>query len=243
VSYNSERTIEKTIKSVIEQSYRNIEYIIIDGNSSDLTLDIIKKYDDFIFYYVSEPDNGIYHAMNKGIKVATGELVCILNSDDTLYNSMVIERMMEFYNNNCVDALIGNVIQHDINNRMMRFYSSEKWSPEKLKIGFMPPHPSVFLRRCLFNELGDYNIRFKIAADYELITRFFLNYKISWVYLDIITTSMLIGGVSNSGLSSYKIISKEIQQSLKLNGVKFLGIIIHMRFLFKIKELIMFKLK
>lgn len=234
VCYNSASTIEKTILSVASQTYLNIEYIIIDGNSGDNTLDIIKEHQDKISNWISEPDMGLYDAMNKGITMATGDLIGILNSDDSFNSNTVIEEIANFHIQNSIEASVGNIIQHKENGNIVRFYSSKNWSPEKLKIGFMPPHPSIFFKKELFDKFGNYDLGFKIGADYELIVRFFYKNKITWKYSGITTTAMLVGGLSSSGTSSYKLISKEIQKALTMNGIVFSVFKIRMRFFWKI---------
>lgn len=234
VVYNNEATIRDAIESVLNQTYSNIEYVIIDGNSKDNTVSIIEEYKERLGYFSSQPDKGLYDAMNKGIQMATGDLIGILNSDDTFNSNSVIEDIANFHKQNDIDASIGNIIQHRENGQIVRLYSSKCWNPEKLKIGFMPPHPSIFFKRNLFHKFGNYELGFKIGADYELITRFFLKNNISWKYLDITTTSMLVGGLSSSGSSSYKLISKEIQKALKMNEIQFSALKIKMRFFWKL---------
>jgi glycosyltransferase involved in cell wall biosynthesis len=234
VCYNSATTIEKTILSVANQTYSNIEYIIVDGNSKDDTLAIVKKHEGKISKWISEPDNGLYDAMNKGIAIATGDIIGILNSDDTFYSSNVIEKIADFHRENIIDASVGDIVQHTENGNIVRLYSSQYWNQKKLKMGFMPPHPSIFFKRELFDKHGKYELGFKIGADYELITRFFLKNNITWEYSGITTTAMLVGGLSSSGTSSYKLISKEIQKALSMNGVLFSPFKIKMRFFWKI---------
>lgn len=234
VCYNSAATIEKTILSVKEQTYKNIEYIIVDGNSKDKTVSIIQKHDDIISRWISEPDKGLYDAMNKGVAMATGDVIGIINSDDTFNSNSVIEEIANFHKKNSIEASVGNIIQHKENGKIVRLYSSKYWKPEKLKIGFMPPHPSIFFKRELFDKFGNYDLGFKIGADYELITRFFLKNNISWEYSAITTTAMLVGGLSSSGASSYKLITKEIQKALSMNGLSFSPFKIKMRFIWKI---------
>ena len=234
VVYNNEATIKKAIESVLNQTYSNIEYIIIDGKSTDNTVSIIEGYGGRIFKWISEPDNGLYEAMNKGIAMATGDIVGILNSDDTFNSKTVIEEIANFHRLNNIETSVGNIIQHKENGKIVRLYSSKYWKPEKLKIGFMPPHPSIFFKRQLFDKFGIYDLGFKIGADYELITRFFLKNKIIWKYSGITTTAMLVGGLSSSGSSSYKLITKEIQKALNMNGVVFSPLKIKMRFFWKI---------
>lgn len=234
ICYNSAATLEKTILSVAGQSYENIEYIVVDGNSSDGTLDLIKKHKETINQWISEPDNGLYDAMNKGIAMATGDLIGILNSDDTFHNSKVVEAIANFHAANIIDASVGNIMQYTATGKIVRIYSSRYWTPEKLKIGFMPPHPSIFFKKGLFVDYGNYDLGFIIGADYELITRFFLKNKIVWKYSGITTTSMLMGGLSSSGTASYKLITKEIQKALLMNGISFSPLKIQFRFFWKI---------
>lgn len=233
VCYNSAATLERTILSVAGQTYKNIEYIIIDGLSKDETVSIIQKQQDKISNWISEPDKGLYDAMNKGIAMASGDIIGILNSDDTFYSNAVIEEIVAFHTKNSIDASVGNIIQHKEGGKIVRVYSAKYWTPEKLKIGFMPPHPSIFFKRELFSRFGFYQLGYTIGADYELITRFFIKNKISWEYSGITTTSMLVGGLSSSGMESYKLISKEIQKALHVNEVAFSAFMINMRFLWK----------
>lgn len=234
VCYNSAATIEKTILSVAAQSYKNIEYLIIDGNSKDNTVGIIKKHENKINKWISESDKGLYDAMNKGIEMATGDLIGILNSDDVFNNELVLEEVANFHQTNIIDASVGNIIQHKENGKIIRIYSSKYWRPDKLRIGFMPPHPSIFFKKELFNKFGNYDLGFKIGADYELITRFFLKNNITWKYSAITTTAMLVGGLSSSGSVSYSLITKEIQKALSMNSIKFSPLKIKGRFLWKI---------
>lgn len=166
--------------------------------------------------------------------MATGDLIGVLNSDDTFFSSTVIEEVFVFHSKNKIDASIGNIVQHKMNGSIIRLYSSKNWTTERLKIGYMPPHPSIFFKKELFHKLGYYDLGFKIGADYEIITRFFLKNKIKWKYSGITTTAMLAGGLSSSGASSYKLITNEIQKALTMNGISFSSYKIKMRFLWKI---------
>ena len=234
VCFNSGDTIEATIQSVAAQTYDDMEFIIVDGQSNDNTLDIIKRYEGVVTKWISEPDNGLYDAMNKGIEMATGDLVGIVNSDDTFNSTTVLAEIVAFHEVNSIDASIGNIVQHKSNGQVIRLYTSENWTPAKLKIGSMPPHPSIFFQRSLFERYGNYLLDFKIGADYELITRYFLKNKISWKYSGITTHKMLIGGLSSSGLESYKLISKEISKALDNNSIRYSPIKIKFRFLWKL---------
>jgi glycosyltransferase involved in cell wall biosynthesis len=221
VCFNSSKTIEKTFQSIKNQSYQNIEYIVVDGGSSDDTLKIIKNYNSCISNYISESDKGLYDALNKGIALATGDVIGILNSDDIFSDVFVLENIAKFHQENDIDASIGNITQFNKSGKTVRKYSAKNWSPNKLKIGFMPAHPAIFFKRDLFENYGKYRLDFVSGADYELIIRFFLRNKITWKYSDITTTAMLIGGISSSGYNSYKLISREIKKALELNNIKF----------------------
>lgn len=234
VCYNSEKTIEKTLQSVKSQQYQNIEYIVIDGNSTDKTLEIINNYRGIVDKLISEPDKGLYDAMNKGIKLATGDIIGILNSDDIFNSEKVLEEVVSFHKQNSIEASVGNIVQFNESGNIVRKYSAKNWNPEKLKIGFMPAHPAIFFNRNLFEKFGSYHLDFIIGADYELITRFFLKHNISWEFSNITTTSMLVGGVSSSGLSSYRIVTKEIAKALSRNEIKFSKAKIQLRGFWKI---------
>lgn len=235
VCYNSEKTIEKTFKSVQNQTYKNVEYIVVDGGSKDTTIDLVKKYESMVSKWVSESDKGLYDAMNKGIAMATGDIVGVLNSDDIFTDEFVLENVVNFHlKNKNVDASVGNILQFNEEGKTVRKYSAKNWNPEKLKIGFMPAHPAVFFKKELFDKFGMYQLDFTIGADYELITRFFLQHKITWKFSDITTTSMLIGGVSSSGFSSYQLISKEIKKALTRNNIKFSYLKVQLRGFWKI---------
>jgi glycosyltransferase involved in cell wall biosynthesis len=238
VCFNSIKTLKTTIDSVRNQTYSDIEYIVIDGASTDGTVQLLMENKKFITKLVSEPDNGLYDAMNKGINLSTGNIVGILNSDDIFYSNSVIEEVVAFHVNENIQASIGDIIQCNTFGKVKRVFSSKNWTPFKLLRGFMPPHPSIFFKRDLFTRLGNYSNEFKIGADYELITRYFFINGISWKYSGITTTSMQIGGLSSSGFSSYFIISKEIIKALKMNNISFFAYNIHLRFLWKVSDFV-----
>ena len=234
VCYNSENTIEKTLQSLKSQSYKDIEYIIVDGKSSDNTLKIIYKYKEIINKIISEKDEGLYDAMNKGIASASGDFIGILNSDDIFFDNHVLKNIAKFHSENNVDASVGNIIQFNNLGKTVRKYSAKKWRPEKLKIGFMPPHPSIFFKRGLFKKYGKYHLDFVSGADYELIVRFFLKHHISWKFSNITTTAMLRGGISSTGFGSYQLISKEIAKALSKNNIAFSLIKVKLRVFWKL---------
>ena len=238
VSFNSEFTIEDTISSVLAQTYPEIEYIIIDGGSTDGTRDVINSFGTKITKFISESDNGMYDALNKGIRLASGDIVGILNSDDFFYNSMVIEKIVKTFLNNDTEAVIGDVQFVDpLNNaKINRYYSSRNFNPSKFRFGFMPAHPGFYVKRDLFEKYGYYKIDYEIAADYELIMRFLLTNNVSYKYLEIPIVSMRTGGISNKSLKSNYILNKEIARACRENGIYTNYAFIYSKYLLKFSE-------
>ena len=221
VSLNSTRTIEDCIKSVVNQSYKNIEYIIIDGGSTDETLDIIKKYANKISFWISEKDYGIYDAMNKGINLATGEIVGIINSDDIYADDYVIDKIVEFITKKNVHTCYGNLIYIDQKNtnRIIRFWRSGKYSKAKFKRGWMPPHPTFFVKNQIYKTYGSFNLKFPIIADYELMLRFLYKHNISTVYIPKVLVKMRTGGESRPSIINVINNSISCYRAWKENGL------------------------
>jgi len=221
VCYNSAGTVADSIKSVRSQDYKDVEYIIVDGNSNDGTKEIIKANNDLIDKWISEPDKGIYDAMNKAIKMATGEVVGILNSDDFYSSSNVISQVAKAFNDSTVDAVFGDLVFVDPNNlkKVVRRYSSAKWSPEKFARGFMPAHPTFFVRRKYYEQIGLFKTDYRIAADYELLIRFLYVHKLKYKYLPLNMVTMRKGGVSSRGIRSNIILNDEIIRGCRENGI------------------------
>jgi glycosyltransferase involved in cell wall biosynthesis len=204
VVFNCEDFIEQCIQSVLNQDYPKLEYIVIDGNSSDCTPSIIEKYQDQVSHYISEPDGGMYDALNKGIAWASGELVGIVNADDYLAGPTVISQIVHFLTMHNADAVYGNlnyVKRHDtgIINRKWR---SNALSRRDLKLGWMPAHPTLFIRKTYFQRYGGYSVKLGTAADYDLVLRFFFKHRLSAVFLDQLIVHMRTGGISNRNLKS-----------------------------------------
>lgn len=221
VVYNSEHTIERCIKSVISQNYSNIEYIIIDGGSTDGTLQIIEKYKQKINFLLSEPDKGIYDAMNKGIAAATGHIVGTLNSDDFLADSDVISCISDAFNKYDPDIVYGNLDYIDLNNQIKRKWKAGSYKMGLFNWGWMPPHPTFYCKRELFTKLGAYNLQYGTAADYELMTRFIHKAKLNVYYLNKAIVKMSVGGVSNKAyINRYKA-WKNDYKAMRKNGVFF----------------------
>jgi glycosyltransferase involved in cell wall biosynthesis len=204
VVFNCEDFIEQCIQSVLNQDYPKLEYIVIDGNSSDCTPSIIEKYQGQVSHYISEPDGGMYDALNKGIAWASGELVGIVNADDYLAGPTVISQIVHFLTMHNADAVYGNlnyVKRHDtgIINRKWR---SNALSRRDLKLGWMPAHPTLFIRKTYFQRYGGYSVKLGTAADYDLVLRFFFKHRLSAVFLDQLIVHMRTGGISNRNLKS-----------------------------------------
>jgi len=222
VCYNSELTIRDTINSVLEQDYNDIEFIIIDGASSDSTLDIIREYGVQVSIVISEADNGIYDAMNKGIESSTGDIVGILNSDDFYTRSTVISDVVcSFKGDSELNMFLGSVdfVNQSNINKVVRTYSSRHFSKWQMRFGIMPPHPAAFMLRDSYIKAGLYNTAYKIGADFELLLRFLSIHKFKYRVDSSVLVRMRVGGVSTSGISSYILSTKEILSALNANKV------------------------
>ena len=244
ITYNSAKTLEDTIKSVAKQTYAEIEYIIVDGASKDNTVSIIKKYEPLFngrVKWISEPDKGLYDAMNKGICMATGDIVGILNSDDYFTSNDVIQRIVEaFEQNSKLDAVYGDVhFVHPNNlNKCIRYYSSKVFKRNLMRMGFMPAHPSFYIRKECFNQYGLYKINYKIAADFEFLLRVIYKNKICIKYLPIDMVTMRTGGASTSGIESHKRIMKEHLRAFRENEIYTNVVLLSLRYFYKIFEFI-----
>ena len=220
IAYNSANTIEDTIQSVVNQDYPNVEYIIVDGASKDGTLEIVNRYKDKIAVVVSEPDKGIYDAMNKGVQLATGDIIGILNSDDFYANNQVITSIANTIGDS--DAIYADLVyvsQNDTD-KIIRKWISGPYKEGAFIKGWMPPHPTFFLRKKIYDKYGVYNLQLKSAADYELMLRMIHKYKIKVAYLPEIITKMRVGGQSNASLKNRIAANKEDRMAWKMNGLK-----------------------
>jgi glycosyltransferase involved in cell wall biosynthesis len=238
VSFNSVKSIAHTINSVLAQTYPEIEYIIIDGSSTDGTIEIIESFSSGISTFISEPDKGIYDAINKGIKMATGDIIGILNSDDFFYDNSVIEKIAKSIEENNIDAIIGDVqfVDQANTSKVIRYYSSKHFKTARFRFGFMPAHSSFYVKKELFEKLGYYKTDYKIAADYELLIRFLYVNKIKYKYLEMPFVSMRMGGVSNKSIHSIYTLNKEIAKACRENGIKTNYIFIYSKYFAKIFE-------
>lgn len=221
VTYNGMKTIEDTISSVLGQSYENIEYIVVDGGSTDRTLEVIDRYADRIATVISEPDEGIYDAMNKGIKAATGDFVGILNSDDIFSNSDVIARLADYLSANPdADAVYANLVMvtPDDTTKVTRKYFSNRYHFWKARFGLMVPHPTFYTRRSSFEAYGYYKMDYRVAADFELMLRHYRGGQ-KFQHFDTIMVRMREGGISTTGFWWRLHQNMEIVRACRENGV------------------------
>jgi glycosyltransferase involved in cell wall biosynthesis len=220
VCYNSATTLEDAIKSVLAQHYLDIEHIVIDGGSTDGTASILKKYSGRIAKVVSEPDDGIYDAMNKGISLATGDAIGVLNSDDFYASNDVIENLVMAFTKE-TDMVIGDVAFVDRANvqKWLRYVSGSGFSPWLLRFGWMPPHPATFVRKNVYETFGHYKTDFAIAADYEFFVRTLMSGSLRTVHTSKVLVTMRDGGASTGGFKSTIVISREILRALRENRI------------------------
>lgn len=243
-TYNSGGTLHDTISSVLSQTYRNIEYIIVDGMSTDNTLQIIEEYEPQFgkrLHWISEKDNGLYDAMNKGICMATGEVVGILNSDDFFTTPDVLQRIVEaFQKEPQLDAVYGDIhfVRPENLNRCVRYYSSRIFRPWLMRMGFMPAHPSFYVRREVYTRYGLYKTNYKVCADYEWMLRVILVGHIFIRYLNMDMVTMRMGGISTRGISVHRLIAKEHLQAHKENKIYTNKFLQFLRYFWKVWEML-----
>ena len=221
MSFNSAVTIRDTIESVLGQDYPSIEYIIVDGGSTDATMRVVSEYEGRISTVISEPDRGIYDAMNKGIRAATGDLVCKLNSDDVYASSRAVRELVTCVQESGADTVFADLVVVDPSDmdRMVRYYKSSRFRPERLRYGWMPAHPTFVAKRALFDEWGLYSLDYRIAADYEMMVRLLYRARVSYAYLPRVVVKMRAGGVSTSGVRSSWLLNNEIVRACRQNGL------------------------
>lgn len=222
-TYNSAATLRDTMESVLAQTYTDVEYLVIDGASSDGTIGIIREYEPRFggrMRWLSEPDKGLYDAMNKGIRMATGDVVGILNSDDFFTSDDILEQVVSAFLPN-VDAVYGDIhfVRPNDLNKCVRYYSSRLFRPWALRFGYMPAHPSFYARRELFERNGGYSLDYKLAADYEMMVRLFYKEKIRYKYLPIDMVTMRTGGMSTKSIRNRLQLTKEDAKACRQNGM------------------------
>lgn len=212
VCFNRKATIEKTIKSVLGQQYHDIEYIVIDGNSTDGTKEIIESYRGKISQYISEPDRGMYDAINKGLKLATGEVIGLMHSDDEFYDQRVISRIVNHFDfDTDLDGVYGDgvYISNDNQEKMIRNRIGGAFDRQKIKMGWLPLHPTVYLKKSVIDKNGFYNLDFKIASDTEFLLRYLYKNNIKLCYINSYIVKMRIGGMSTSLKTAFEVLYED----------------------------------
>jgi glycosyltransferase len=223
--YNNKNLIAECIESILSQTYNNIEHIVIDGGSTDGTKEILEKYQSKIAFYLSEPDNGMYDAINKGISKATGDIIGLLHSDDLFADKTIVSQIAETFLKTSADGVYGDLLYVDRSNvsKIIRFWKSSPFILGNLKKGWMPPHPTLFLKKNLVNKIGFYNTDYKIAADYDFMLRTLTTPEIKFEYIPSVITRMRVGGASNRSIKN--IINKSWEDYLILKRNKVGGIV------------------
>ncbi|OAM53137.1 glycosyl transferase [Methylovorus sp. MM2] len=220
VCFNSANTIADTIESVATQNYAKKEHIIVDGLSKDLTMDIVSAAAS-VSHYVSEADNGIYDAMNKGLKMATGEIIGLLNADDFYASETVLAEVAEVFENPSVDACYADLVyvNQQYTDKVVRYWKSRSFIPGLFRKGWMPAHPTFFVRRKVYENLGDFNLQFPRQADFELTMRLLEVNRIKSVYVPKIWVKMRVGGTSNNSVKGVLKGNLEAYKACKLHGL------------------------
>lgn len=238
VCYNSQETIEDTINSVINQDYEEIEYIILDGVSKDNTMEIVKKYTKEVSVIKSEKDKGMYDALNKGIELASGEVVAILNSDDIYIHNHVISDVVRSIQDNKSDACYGDLVyvKRDDLNTVVRYWESGDYKEGDFNYGWMPPHPSFFVKKRCYEKFGKFNLDIVSAADYELMLRFIHKNKIKLSYLNLVLVKMRDGGMSNASFANRIRGNKEDKRAWKINELSLPWYTLKLKPLRKLKQ-------
>ena len=223
-TYNSEVTLSSCMTSVLQQSYQNIEYVIIDGNSTDETLELVKqhqlKFPQIEFKILSEPDSGIYDALNKGVQLATGQVIGFVHSDDILADNQIISKLANQFDKENVDGVYGDLQYVDKNNigKIIRYWKSTNFNASLLKKGWMPAHPTLFLKKEVYEKHGEFNLSFKISADYDFMLRILKDDSLKFTYLPNVITKMRVGGASNRSVKNIIQKTKEDYRAVRLNN-------------------------
>lgn len=242
VTYNSAETLANTIESVYQQTYQDIEYWIIDGASNDSTVDIIRGNVERFqgrLHYISEPDKGIFDAMNKGIQRCQGDIIGTLNADDYFTSDDIIEEVVKSFSKKDVDVVYGDIhfIHADKPGKVVRYYSSALFHPFWLRFGFMPAHPSLYVRREVYQEVGPYSLDFTIASDFDMMIRIFRLRKSRYAYLRKDFVTMRTGGISTRNLHNRLVITKEQTMACRKNGIYTNRLLILLKYFRKLLEL------
>jgi glycosyltransferase involved in cell wall biosynthesis len=237
-TFNTGKTVEDTINSVLSQTYPDIEYIIVDDQSTDNTLDIVNKFKDRVTKIVYGEHNGIFGALNKGLEFVTGDIVAILNSDDFYISNDVIETVVNEFKNTGADCVWGDlvIVDKDDVNKIVRNWKSSAYKEESFQKGWHPPHPTFFVKREIYDKYGLFRTDFSTAGDFELVLRFLEKYKISSSYIPKVLTKMRAGGQSNKSIYNHLRAIWFSYKAFKINNIKVSPFFIIRKPLFKIKQ-------
>ncbi len=221
VAFNAAATLADTLQSLAAQTHPDIEHIVIDGGSSDGTPEVIARYGSHLARFVSEPDQGIYDAMNKGLGLATADIIGFLNSDDVYADERVLARVAETMEQYDLDALFGDAefINHDRPARFVRRYRSERFCPERIAWGWMPAHPALFLRRRVYERYGNFRTDYRIAGDFELVARIFHAGKLKYLHVPEVWVHMRTGGISTGGWRNTVLLNREVLRACRENNI------------------------
>ncbi|AWG22213.1 glycosyl transferase [Flavobacterium faecale] len=227
VCYNRKATMAKAIQSVLDQDYENIEYIVIDGNSTDGTQEVIRSFGNQITTYVSEPDKGMYDAINKGIALATGDAIGLMHSDDEFYDHTAISKIVaQFEKDSTIEGVYGDgvYVSNDAEERLIRNRIGGAFSIDRIKSGWLPLHPTVYLKKAVVDQYGLYNLDFKIASDTEFLLRYLYKYKIKMSYVNQYIVKMRMGGMSTDAQRAFEVL-KEDYNIYKYHGLSALRVV------------------
>ncbi len=221
VAFNAARTIADTLESIAAQTHREIEHIVVDGASTDGTLKIIERHGKHVARLISEPDHGIYDAMNKGLRLATGEVIGFLNTDDVYADNGVLERVSAIMAKEGLDALFGDAefVSSARPNHPLRRYRSDRFRPERIAWGWMPAHPALFLKRSVFERFGQFRTDYRIAGDFELVARIFHGGMLSYRHVPEVLVRMRTGGISTGGWRNTILLNREVLRACRENGI------------------------
>lgn len=222
ICYNAVDHIDETMRSVVIQEHKDIEHIVIDGGSTDGSLDKIKRYEDVVVHFVSEPDDGIYDAMNKGLSLATGDVIGFVNAGDMIARYDVIAAMVREFEKNKEDAIYGDavMVNPDDITQVKRFWKGGEYDRHKFRSGWMPPHLGTYIRREVYDKFGHFTTDLNVAADYELLLRFMYKHSIRVRYVPRVLVRFRLGGASNASLAHIWKANREVYQAWKMNGLK-----------------------